>query len=95
MAFVVEWTENAIRDFEQITNHLEENYSAEIAADFAIKVAQILNLLEQMPLMYPLVSIRKNIRKCVVSKQNLMFYRVHEQKVTILNFFDTRQKPNI
>jgi plasmid stabilization system protein ParE len=95
MAFLIEWTDKAIQDFEQIITYLEQNHSDETAADFAIKVSQILDLLSQMPLMYPLVSPQRNVRKCVITKQNLMFYRVLEQKVTILNFFDTRQNPDI
>jgi plasmid stabilization system protein ParE len=39
MAFVIEWTDNAIEDFERIIAYLELTCSDEIAADFAIKVS--------------------------------------------------------
>lgn len=96
MVFEIEWSEDAIEDFEEIVTYLEQNRSEEIAAEFAIRVSDVVDLLQKMPFMHPVVSKKKGkeVRRCVVTKQTNMFYKVKDSKVTLLAFFDSRQSPD-
>lgn len=94
MVYEIEWSEDAIDDFEKIVTYLEQKWSEEIAADFAIRVSKVIDLLQKMPFAYPLVSKKRDVRRCVVTKQTNMFYKVKNSTVTLLAFFDSRQNPD-
>lgn len=49
MVYEIEWSEDAIDDFEKIVTYLEQKWSEEIAADFAIRVSKVIDLLQKMP----------------------------------------------
>jgi len=36
----------------------------------------------------------KQIRGVVITKHNTLFYRIEDQKLILLSFFDNRQHPN-
>jgi plasmid stabilization system protein ParE len=94
MVYEVEWSEDAIDTFEKIITYLEQKWSEEIAADFAIKVSDTIEILQQMPLAYPVALKEKGIRRCVIKKHTKLFYRVENDKVFLLAFFDSRQNPD-
>jgi hypothetical protein len=38
-------------------------------------------------------STKMNIHQVLITKHNLLFYRILENKIELLTFFDTRQNP--
>ncbi len=42
--------------------------------------------------MYPL-SQRRNVDKCVLVRQVNLYYRVHKNKIELLNFWVNKKKP--
>ncbi len=94
MAFEVEWSGDAVEDFEEIITWLEQHWSEEIAADFAIRVSEVIQILQKMPFAYRVISKKRAVRRCVISKQTSMFYKVQKNKVILLAFFDSRQNPD-
>ena len=45
------------------------------------------------PTLYPIIYKKEKVRKCVLTKQNTLYYRVMETEIQILRVFDTRQDP--
>lgn len=93
MVFEIIWSPRAIADFENTINYLEKNWSEKTAREYADTLSKVILILSKMPYLYPKISKRKNIRKCLVVKQNAMYFRVKKKTVTILAIFDTRQNP--
>ena len=93
MVFEIKWTPRAVNDFESVINYLEADWSEKTAREYANKVDKVLLIISKMPYLYPKISRKKNIRKCLVVKQNAMYFRVKKKTVTILAIFDTRQNP--
>ena len=93
MVFKIEWSARSVKDFENVVTYLEKNWSGKIALEYSGKLDRVLNIIEKMPYLYPKISRRKNVRKCIVVKQNMMFFRVKDKTITILAIFDTRQHP--
>jgi plasmid stabilization system protein ParE len=93
MVFEIIWTERATRDFENTIDFLVENWSEKTAKDYADKIDKVLHIISRMPFLYPKISRKKNVRKCLVVKQNAMYFRVKKRTITILTIFDTRQNP--
>lgn len=62
-----------------------------VTEKFISRFEEICNMISQHPKMFPLVHKRKNIRKCVLTQQNTIYYREQNAQVEILTIFDTRQ----
>jgi plasmid stabilization system protein ParE len=46
------------------------------------------------PDIYSFANSKRNLRRCVLTKQSIIYYRVHKNTVEIVAVFDTRQNPN-
>lgn len=96
MIYTVKWTEKAKKDYFEIIDYLLENWSINSAKIFKNRTTNSIYLISKMPLMYPLVRYRENIRKCSIVKQVSVFYIVDDVNngVVILRFYDNRRDNN-
>lgn len=93
MVYEIIWTPRAISSFKRIIDYLNENWSYGIAFEFSELLKNNLLLLSTSPYMGIKSSKRKDVRKILISKHNLMYYKVEANTITILTFIDTRQHP--
>ncbi|SRR6056297_2114535 len=87
------WSPDAKEDLENITDYLMFQWGIEVTAKFLFHTDKIIVQLAKNPKQYPIFSCQKRIRKCVLTKQNTIFYRLKDEKVEIVRIFDTRQNP--
>jgi cytochrome c oxidase subunit IV len=57
------------------------------------KVYKTLFLASEIPYMFKAFTLSDNIRVGLISKQTSFFYRVQENEIIILLFWDNRQEP--
>ncbi len=93
MALQIEWTKNALQDYEQVVNYLLKEWSIKAAADFINKVEDRVYNLSLLPNV-GIASIKEpSIRSVLVTKHNMLYYQSRSEKLIILDIFDTRQNP--
>ena len=93
MALQIEWTPNALQDYEQVVNYLLKEWSTKAAADFINKVEDRVYNLSLLPNV-GIASIKEpSIRSVLITKHNRLYYQTKSGKLIILNIFDTRQNP--
>ncbi|MCW3108889.1 MAG: hypothetical protein JWQ09_3395 [Segetibacter sp.] len=93
MALQIEWTPNALQDYEQVVNYLIKKWSINTAMDFVNRVEARVYNLSTFPNL-GIASIKEpSIRSILITKHNRLYYQVHSTKIVILNIFDTRQNP--
>lgn len=88
------WSSEAKDDLENITDYLMVNWGIDVTSRFLLHTEKIIGRIAINPKQFPIFSRHKRIRKCVLTKQNSIFYRVKVGKVEIVRIFDTRQNPN-
>lgn len=54
---------------------------------------KIIEFLAEHPEIGSLENHERQIRGFVVTKHNTLFYRIEEERIILLNFFDNRQHP--
>jgi plasmid stabilization system protein ParE len=70
-----------------------ETQRSGLGTDFHFEVSQVLARLTDTPLIYP--AIYRDVRRAVVHRfPYLLWYRVLDEKVTVLACTHTRQHPN-
>jgi len=84
-------TPRAEKHFNQIVDYLTTRWGAATAKHFIEKADSVIKLLRNFPAMGP-VELGE-IRGFQLSKQIRILYRVKENKLIILAFFDVRQNP--
>ena len=88
------WAPLAESDLANIADYLFENWNVKTANQFVSLVNYLVNLISNNPNQFPQINSDLNIRKCVITKHNSIFYRVSAKQIDILRIFDTRQDPN-
>ena len=93
MNYKILWTDEAIRNLEQILNYIATNWTDKEVNNFKIKLSEQLNIISKFPNIFPSSNITPRLRKAVLTKQTIIFYEVREQVIYIAYIFDSRQNP--
>ncbi|KAA6306721.1 hypothetical protein EZS27_041616 [termite gut metagenome] len=88
---VVEWSDVARDDLEKIIRYLENNWSTKVINKFSHNIDKEIDRLALFPCAFPVTRRRKDVRRCVVSKINSIYYSVKENTILILAIIDNRQ----
>ena len=87
------WSPSAENDFARILEYLSANWNDKIANHFIKRVDTFLQLIANNPGLFPVIHKNPEIRKCVITRQNTLFYRKLPGAIEIIRIFDTRQDP--
>ncbi|MCW5912865.1 MAG: type II toxin-antitoxin system RelE/ParE family toxin [Cyclobacteriaceae bacterium] len=93
MAKKIIWTKRANHKFNTIIQYLEEEWGEQVTRNFVKRVYSILDLISDQPDIGTLEHPEKRIRGFLLTRHNRLFYRVTENEIILLNFFDTRSGP--
>ena len=88
------WSPLAESDFAKILDYLDKNWEKKVAAHFIELTENLINQISLNPRQFPICYTRKNVRKCVLTKHNTLFYRDTRSSIQILRIYDTRQDPD-
>ena len=90
----VVWSPASEQDIDKILEYISSNWNSRLAKLFINKVEDCIHLITENPEIFPYINQSLRIRKCVITKQNSLFYRVTHDNIEIIRVFDTRQNPN-
>lgn len=93
MALKVHWTKRADKKFDKIIDYLLIEWNEKITKSFVKNVYDLIELLAEYPEIGTLENGEKEIRGLTIVKQVNTFYKVKDDQLVILNFFDNRKDP--
>lgn len=80
-------------ELENIADYLFAEFGNQVKERFIIRFRKVCNIISDNPKMYPISNAKRNLRKCILSKQCNVYFRVYRNRIEILSVFDTRQNP--
>lgn len=84
-------TRRAERNYNSILEYINQEWGSKTAQTFSNKADTTFKLLEAFPQMgHPEIN---DIRGFLLTKQTKILYRIKDQRIIILSFFDVRQDP--
>ncbi len=86
------WSDDAVADYHQNIDFLLEKWSVQVAVEFMEDVETIIELVERQPEIYPLTDYQ-GIRKAVVRKQITLFFRLKDETIHLIRFWNNYQDP--
>ncbi len=93
MALEIRWSKKADNRFDQILEYLQVEWGEKVTSAFVKKVFDFLEILSEFPEIGTVENHTKSIRGFAIIKQIKIFYKIHNDYITILNFYDNRQNP--
>lgn len=89
----VKWLPEAELTYSIILNYLEQNWSLKQVEEFINRTDQVIEFIAKRSKQY-IYSKKKDAYRAVVTKQVSLYYRIKEDHVELLVFWDTRQDPS-
>lgn len=80
------WSPAAEEDLKNILIYLLDKWSQNVAIKFLNKVDTSVLLISEEPKIFPLINKKHRVRKCVLTRQNTIFYREHKEKSILLEY---------
>jgi len=93
MAKQIIWSPKSEHDFENILQYLSKEWNDVVTSKFIDLIDILLKQISINPRQFPLIHKSLNIRKCVVSKHNTLYYRNRRNSIELLRIYDNRQNP--
>jgi plasmid stabilization system protein ParE len=93
MAYQIIIKKRFTNNVQKVLVYLEKAWSHKVAADFLIKIDRRIELLSKQPYVGALSSKVKDVRGLLITRHNKLYYTIKNDKVIILNMYDTRQNP--
>ena len=87
------WSPDSERDLEIILEYLSNKWESSVAVKFLDIIEDLTKQISNNPKQFPLIHNKLNIRKCVITKHNTLYYRSRRTNVEMLRLYDTRQDP--
>ncbi len=93
MALTLYWSTRADKKFDEIIEYVLQEWGETVTKAFVKKVYDFLDILIEFPEIGSIEHVERNIRGFVIVKQLTVFYKIENDKIVLLNFFDNRQNP--
>jgi plasmid stabilization system protein ParE len=87
----VKWSSFADEDFAKLLEYLNQKWNVKVCNDFIIKLDYCINHIQKNPTQFPIINNNLQIRKCVITKHNSVYYRETDIRIELLRIYDTRQ----
>lgn len=87
-------TDTAKEKLSSLLNFLQENWSEKVKKDFVKILDYKIDSIKLNPKICPSSEKESGLHRCVLTKQNSMYYRYNSDEIVIITFFDTRQNPD-
>ena len=94
MKLEVIWSPQAGKSLDRLVEFLEQKWPEKVIEDLLQEVDSAINAISRQPLMYPYLSQKKEVHKCVIKRKTLLLYRIFSSHVELLKFVDSRQNPS-
>ena len=92
MARKVIWTPQAEADLLSICEYLDREWGDRVRTAFLDEVDEVIGLILSFPNMYRNSGFR-DVREAVITRHNILFYRIAKDAIYLLSIWDTRQDP--
>ena len=84
----------AKRDFAVILEYLDLNWNAKVTNNFIDMFQECLKRISYDANLFSYFRKDLNIRKCIVTKHNTLYFRESINEIQVLRIYDVRQNPD-
>ena len=94
MSLKVNWTSESERTFNQNLEYLSKEWDNTVMNHFLDRVDEVIKKIQINPLLFPLHRVEEQIHKCVIHERIILYYKVTDDRIDLLTFWNTYQNPS-
>lgn len=94
MSIKIRYSQRALEEYETLLDFLILNFGGEKAIQIDNFFDQLIQQITRNPQMYPIFDSEKNIRRCVISEQTSLFYRISGKYIELISFRGNMMNPD-
>lgn len=87
MAYKIYWSEEAVRNLDEILIYLNSRWTSKEINKFKNKLAKQLELISHNPLLFPVSQNIPELRKAVLTRQTTIYYQLRDDTVYLAYLF--------
>lgn len=87
MAYKIYWSEEAVRNLDEILIYLISRWTSKEINKFKNKLAKQLELIGHNPLLFPVSQYKPELRKAVLTRQTTIYYQLRNDTVYLAYLF--------
>jgi len=87
------WSDRALEENGKLLDYLLSEWGEEIALRIKEQIDNAAHRIQNSPEHFQVFIKSRNIRRCVISPQTSLFFRVHKKEIVIMSIFDNRRSP--
>ncbi len=91
MPYPIFRTRAAKKTYEEVIEFLSQNWRQKEINPFILRTEEVLILMSTNPDIYPIV--RADLHRCILSSYYSLFFKINDNKITILACWDNRKDP--
>jgi len=92
--YKIYWSKHALAELKEVYTYLETAWTFQELKNLALKIEKTISFISGNPELYPRIAKDNQVRRVVVTKHNILYYRVYKQNIEIISFFTTSKNPN-
>src|ERR1700733_12633282 len=94
MALRIIWSPTARKSFDNLVHFLEAKWERKVIEKLFLELNTTLKSISVNPKMFPVISQKTKLRKCVLRRRTLLLYRIKTlDTIELVLFIDSRQNP--
>ncbi len=93
MVYQIAFKKRFQNKLEKLLVYIELEFGLLVAKKFAGELDNKLNTLQRYPFIGQQSTSHKNVRSVLFGNHNRLYYRIEEDKLIVLNMYDTRINP--
>ena len=92
--FPIRYSKRAEKEYYKLLDYIIEYFGNKKAEQVDKKISKTLNQISINPIQFPESKERRGTRRCVLSKQTTLYYRVKQNHVEVITFWTNRKNPH-
>ena len=93
MAFQVVFKKRFINKLVKVQTYLENEWGDKVARHFLNRIDERINLLKKFPNLGAASEKIPGLRGLLITKHNILYYKVENHIIFVVNLYDTRSQP--
>jgi plasmid stabilization system protein ParE len=93
MPLQIRYSQRARSEYKELLTYVILNFGIQKATEIDAVFEKLIHQISENPKMYSLFDEHKNIRKCVISKQTSLYYRISGKYIELVSFRGNLMNP--
>jgi len=92
-SWLIAWSPDSKLEYAQILEYLQEKWNPRVVTNFMDDTDDVIEGLKLNPRIYPRLEVNQSLRKAFISKHTSLIYRIENQEIQLLHFWNNSQNP--